>query len=385
MLLVLIIGWAIIYADRTCLYPLLSVIGEQMNLTSAQTGALTSTYFLFYVALQIPSGIIGDRAGLRKVLIIMFAVAAFGMLGLGLFGKTYLLLLVFVALHGIGAGGFYPTAYGTILQVITPEKRGFSAGMLGVGMASGLLLGMVVSGPIYEAMNNFRAPFIVLSVPTFLVIVLFYLKMPDIRGCTQFSWQQYRKILMDKDLWLINFVTFTALYGFWVAVTWGPTFLKAERGFSLLQSGLYPGLVAITAVPAGVLWGRVSDRFGRKRLAALILPFSALSLFTLTKVSSPAAVIIVFLVFGFTANSAFAPIMVSWLGDLLDKRYPGYIGAVAGIHNCAIMTSAIIAPIISGFLRDETGSLISAIIFSSLLMLAGTVVIKFIPEKIMGK
>ena len=76
MLLVLIIGWAIIYADRTCLYPLLSVIGEQMNLTSAQTGALTSTYFLFYVALQIPSGIIGDRAGLRKVLIIMFTVAA---------------------------------------------------------------------------------------------------------------------------------------------------------------------------------------------------------------------------------------------------------------------------------------------------------------------
>ena len=76
MLLVLIIGWAIIYADSTCLYPLLSVIGEQMNLTSAQTGALTSTYFLFYVALQIPSGIIGDRAGLRKVLIIMFTVAA---------------------------------------------------------------------------------------------------------------------------------------------------------------------------------------------------------------------------------------------------------------------------------------------------------------------
>lgn len=382
MLFVLIIGWAIIYADRTSMYPLLSVIGEQMNLSSAQTGALTSTYFLFYVALQIPSGIIGDRVGLRKVLMVMYGLTALGVLGLGLFGKTYFLFLLFIALHGIGAGGYYPTAYGTLLQVVKPEKRGFSAGMLGVGMSVGLLLGMVISGPIYEAMNSYRAPFIILSIPTFLVIILFYFKMPDIRGSSQISWQQYRKILTDKDLWLINFTTFTALYGFWVAVTWGPTFLKVERGFSLLQSGLYPGLVAITALPAGVLWGKVSDRLGRKKLAAIILPFSALSLFMLTRVSSPTAVILVFLCFGLTANSAFAPIMVSWLGDLLDKRYPGNIGAVAGIHNCAIVMSAVIAPIVSGFLRDYTGSLISAIIFSSLLMLVGTAVIKFIPEKI---
>lgn len=380
MLLVLVIGWAIIYADRTCLYPLLSVIGEQMSLTSAQTGALTSTYFLFYVLMQVPSGIMGDRWGLRKVLMVMFFIAAFGMMGLGLFGKTYFLLLLFTALHGFGAGGFYPAAYGTILQVVEPERRGFSSSLLGMGMAFGLLTGMVVSGPIFEAIGSFRAPFIVMSIPTFLVIILFYLKMPNVRGASQPSLQQYKKILADKDLWLINFATFAALYGFWVAVTWGPTFLSVERGFSLLQSGLYTGLVALTAVPAGIFWGRVSDRVGRKKVAMLVLPFSAISLYMLTKVTSPVGVIIVFMVYGLSANSAFAPVMVAWIGDLLNKRYPGYIGAVAGIHNSAIMSSAIVAPLISGFLRDYTGSLISAISFGVFLMLIGTIVLKFIPE-----
>ncbi|PKM89777.1 MAG: hypothetical protein CVU87_04440, partial [Firmicutes bacterium HGW-Firmicutes-12] len=275
MLFVLILGWAIIYADRTCLYPLLSVIGDEMSLSSAQTGALTSAYFLFYVLMQIPSGIMGDRLGMRKVLMVMFSIAAFGMLGLGVFGKTYILLLIFASLHGLGAGGFYPAAYGTILQVTKPERLGFSSGLLGVGMALGLLTGMVVSGPIYEAMGSFRAPFIVMSIPTFLIIILFYFKMPNVRGEGRPSLQQYRKIIMDKDLWLINFATFTAIYGFWVAVTWGPTFLKVERGFSLLEAGLYTGLVAITAVPAGVFWGKLSDKVGRKKLAMILLPCSA--------------------------------------------------------------------------------------------------------------
>ena len=380
LLVVLVLGWAIIYADRTCLYPLLSVIGEELSLTSAQTGALTSVYFLFYVLMQIPSGIMGDRIGLRRVLMFMFFVAALGMLGLGIYGKTYLILLIFTALHGFGAGGFYPSAYGTLLQVVEPARRGFSFSLLGIGMAIGLLTGLMVSGPVYESMGSFRAPFILMSIPTFLAIILFYFKMPNIRGASEPSWNEYKKILLDKDMWLINFVTFTALYGFWVAVTWGPTFLKVERGFSLLQSGLYTGLVALSAVPAGILWGRISDKVGRKKITIVLLPLSALSLFLMTRVTSTSGVIAAFLIYGTTANSAFAPLMLAWLGDLLNKRYPGYIGAITGIHNCAIMTSAIVAPVISGLLRDYTGSLISAIIFGCLLMLVGTVVMSLIPQ-----
>lgn len=380
MLFVLILGWAILYADRTCLYPLLSVIGEDLALTSAQTGALTSAYFLFYVLMQIPTGFVGDRVGLKKVLMVMFFIAACGMLGLGLCGKTYFLLLLFVSLHGFGAGGFYPPAFGTVLQVVEPARRGISTALMGVGMACGLLAGMAISGPVYEYMNDFRAPFILMSIPTFLVIGLYYLKMPNIRGAGQPSLQEYKKILKDKDLWRINFVMFTALYGFWVAMTWGPTFLAVEKGFSLLQSGFYTGLVAISAIPAGIFWGKMSDKWGRKRLALLILPCSALSLFMLTQVMSPAGVIIVFLVYGMTANSALCPVIVSWLADLLNDRYPGYMGVVTGVHNSSIMISAIVAPVVSGFLRDSLGSLAPAIFFGCLLMLMGTLVTLAVPE-----
>lgn len=378
MLAVLALGWALIYADRTCLYPLLSVISGELSLTSAQAGSLTSAYFVLYVLLQIPAGIAGDRWGLKKVLMVMFAVAALGLLGLGLWGSTYGALLFFAGIHGFGAGGYYPAAYGTMLQVVEPGRRGFSSAVIGMGMAVGLLLGLAVSGPVYEMMGSYRMPFLIMSVPTFGVLFFFYYFMPNIKSATRITWREYKPVLMDRDLWLINLATFTALYGFWVAVSWGPTFLKIERSFSLGQAGLYTGLVAITALPAGLVWGRLSDRYGRKLVALCILPLASVSLYLLSLVTGAKAIITTLLFFGLFSNSAITPVMVAWTTDIVTRRYPGCLGAAVGIFNCTIMTSAIIAPIVSGYLRDTTGSLAPALIAGSLVMLAGTLLLLLI-------
>lgn len=380
MLMALVLGWAIIYADRTCLYPLLSVISEELSLTSTQAGTLTSAYFMVYVLTQVPAGIVGDRIGLKRVLMAMFAVAACGMLGLGLYGSGYFTLLIFAGLHGLGAGAFYPTAFGTMLQVAEPARRGFSSAVVGIGMALGLLLGLAASGPIYEALNSYRAPFIILSIPTFALIIYFYFALPNIKGTRQPSWREYKAILTDKDIWLIILAAFTSLYGFWVAITWGPTFLKMERSFSLGQAGFYTGLVAITAIPAGLFWGKMSDRYGRKIIALIVLPLTSIVLYCLSLVTSPAAIIGVLLFYGMLSNSAFIPVMLAWLTDVVSSRYPGYMGAALGIFNCAIMTSAIVAPPVSGYLRDRTGSLVSAILAGSLIVLAGTVLVFFLPD-----
>ena len=69
------LGWAIIYADRTALFPLLPVIGGEMGLSAVQAGAIASAYFLAYVVVQPFVGVIGDRLGLKRVLVAMVLVA----------------------------------------------------------------------------------------------------------------------------------------------------------------------------------------------------------------------------------------------------------------------------------------------------------------------
>ena len=381
MLKALTLGWAIIYADRTCLYPLLVVIAANLELTSVQLGTLSSIYFLFYVFMQIPAGLLGDKYGLKTVLLGMYCIAAIGLLGLGILGTSYSLLIFFAALHGLGAGAYYPTAYGTVLQVVAPEQRGVSSAIIGVGMALGLMMGLTMSGPVYEALGSYRAPFIILSIPTFLMLVAFRRTLPNIRGTVSPGWKDYKKVLFDKDLLLINLGTLMALYGFWVLITWGPYFLKVERNFSLGQAGFYTGLTAISAVPAGLVWGKLSDRYGRQRLALLTLPVGAIALLWLSQAREPLAIVVGLLVFGAFSNSAFSPIMVAWTGDIVAARYPGMMGAAVGVYNSVIMLAAILAPTISGMIKDMAGSLSVAFLLGSTVMAAGMVFLIFIHQK----
>ncbi len=379
MLIALMLGWLVLYADRTCLYPLLAVIANDLSLTSTQAGSLTSAYFITYVSMQIPAGVIGDRIGLKKVMMTMFFFAGLGMLGLGLLGNTYFLLLSFSALSGIGAGAYYPTCFGTLFQVVSPHKRAISSAIISIGMAGGMFVGMTMSGPVYEHLGNFRAPFLILSIPTFAMIAGVKMLVPDVQKNTSPSLNDYVQLFRDKDIWKVIFSSFASIYGFWVAMTWGPTFLQVERGLSLSQAGLFTGLVAITSIPAGLFLGRLSDRTNRKVVSAVIYPLSALVIFGLTRVTTFHGIIICLMLYGMMSNSAIIPVMASWLGDIVSAKHPGKMGAATGFYNCIIMSSAIIAPLVSGFLRDITNSLVPAFIAASCIIFAGTFVIIVTP------
>lgn len=385
VIIALMLGWAVLYSDRTCLYPLLSVIADNLSLTSAQAGSLTSAYFLTYVIMQIPAGLAGDRWGLKKVMIAMFIIAGLGMLGLGTMGNSYYLLLLFSALSGMGAGAYYPTCFGTLFQVVSPSRRAFSAATIGIGMAMGMLIGMTMSGPVYNLLGSYKAPFLILSIPTFAMIFIFSRYLPSIKDPDTPALRDYLALFRDKDLWKINFATFTSLYGFWVAMTWGPTFLKAERGFSLSQAGLFTGLVAITAIPAGLFWGRLSDRTNRRIVAATVFPISAVMIFLLSRVSSFTGIIVILLIYGMLSNSSIISVMVAWMGDIVSIRYPGKMGAASGFFNCTVMSSAIIAPLISGYLRDMTDSLVPAFWAASAIIIVGTLVTLITPLPVKGK
>jgi len=379
MLLLLSSGWMLVYANRTVLYPLLSIIAIDYSLSSADVGFLTGSYFITYLLLQVPAGILGDRFGMKRVMVWTYAAAAIGAIGMGLVVGNYSAMLFFIALHGLGAGGFYPASFGMMMKKVEPQRRAFSSSLIGIGMAIGLLIGMSASGWLYEIYRDIRVPLLIMALPSLLMWLLFYRYLEETPCASSPSWSQYRAILLDMELWRINITTFTALYGFWVAVTWGPTFLKVERGFSLGAAGFFTGLIAVSAIPASIFWGRLADRVGRKKVGAFVLPASAVALFLLSVLENHTALIGVLILFGMLSNTAFVPSMLAWSADIVEKRHPGLTGASVGIFNGSIMLSAVVAPVVSGFLRDLTGSLAPAIVAASLLMLGGTLLLLTIP------
>src|SRR2546428_12062394 len=100
--LLLIFAWAANFVVRIGFSALLpSIIGE-LHLSYTRAGLLASAFFYAYVIMQIPSGLLGDRFGRRRILVLGLLGGA---LAAGLPGLAGSLVAPFAA-PGV-AGGFH--------------------------------------------------------------------------------------------------------------------------------------------------------------------------------------------------------------------------------------------------------------------------------------
>ncbi|NLK00064.1 MAG: MFS transporter [Clostridia bacterium] len=269
-------------------------------------------------------------------------------------------------------------------MTVPKNMRGFSSAIINSGMAIGLAIGLGVAGPVYLFFNNWRAPFLSLAIPTMLVALIYQAVMRDARPAEKVT-VPWSEILGNKNLMLLNVAIFCSQYGFWTVLTWGPTFFMAERGLSLTVSGLYTAIVAVTAIPAGIWFGRNSDRFGRKKLALIILPLTALTVAAMGYVMSLPMLVAALIAYGIVGKFSFDPVSVSWVGDHVARTNPEAMGTAIAVFNMSGMLSSIAAPVVVGWIRDITGSFVGGFYLGAVILLIGMVVVAFIDETVEEK
>lgn len=101
------------------LFPLLRV---EFGLTNTQLGVLVSVISLGML-LQIPVGELVDRIGAKRVFVAGVAITSSSILLAGT-ATSYLTLLTFATLSGIGQSAFHPTDYPLLKAVSDPEQKG---------------------------------------------------------------------------------------------------------------------------------------------------------------------------------------------------------------------------------------------------------------------
>jgi MFS family permease len=349
-------GWAVIYADRTVLYPLLTIIAREFHLSGLQTGWISGTYFTLYVAGMLPAGLLAERLGLKRVLVFFSILTAAGVVGFGLAAVSYPALLAVAGLHGLGAGAYYTMAYSITIHSVPGTLRGLASGVINGGMSLGLVAGLALAGPFYQATGSWRMPFLLLAVPTILVSLLFHLQVREVPLRVRRSVPLWG-LLQDPTLLCMNLSGFCVLYGWWVLLTWGPVFFQTERGVSLTMSGMYTLVIAITAIPSGLVLGRLSDRIGRKRIVLTLLPLMALALVAVAQVHSRAGMLAVLLAYGLVGKLVWDPLGIAWLGDYISRRRPEAVGAAVAMFSFTSVISAVVGPPLTGWIKDQTGSL----------------------------
>lgn len=243
------VGYYLSYFLRNANAVIAPVLSNELALSPADLGLLTSTYLLAFGAFQIPLGILLDRYGPRRVEAGLLLIAAAGA-ALFAFGRDLTELTLARGLIGLGVSACLMAAFKGFTQWFPPEKQ---ASLTGAIMAAGGLGALTASVPLEMTLPllGWRGAFIALAVAALAAAAFIFFSLPERKAETQADTlrEQLRSIVeifSDRRFWrfapqMALFPgAFMALQGLW-AVPWLMNVSGATRAVAaehLLAMGL---------------------------------------------------------------------------------------------------------------------------------------------------
>lgn len=383
------LGWVVIWIYRSILSPVYAEIqGTIGTQTNAAMGLIASCYFFGYTALQIPSGFLVDRFGQKRVLIPGFAIFAAGAASI-VFAKTLGMVYVGSVLAGVGCGTYYGAAFSLTAQHIPPEKKGIGTAVVNSGSAIGMILGMTGSSFVVKTLH---LPWqVMVGVSAVLIVVLvgwFCLAIRDNYDEKQNAQKEKaanremkksvsgggegKNSLLSPGMVSCYILYFTTCYAYYLIVTWLPKFLEDERGITGGLIGIIVSMISVTAVPGALYFARMSDKKRNKKALIVIgLESAAFVLVALSMlVPNAGTLAAVLLLYGFLGKMAVDPVLISFVSDKADPRN---VATTLGVFNFFGMSSSIVAPALTGFIIDKTGSGEMGFYIGAALLFGGTI------------
>lgn len=306
------------------------------------------------------AGILSDRIGrvlTLQLTVLWFAFFTF-LCGLA---QNYEQLLVARTLMGFGFGGEWTAGAVLIGEVIKARDRGKAVGLVQSGWAIGWGLTAILYSLMFSLLppeEAWRALFMLGLLPALFVLVVRRLvKEPAIyrearqrnQGADKVSFYEIFAPGMLSITLRASLLTTGALGGYYAITAWLPTFLKTERGLTVLGTSGYLAMVILGSYVGYVVSAFLTDLIGRKNFVLFAVgSFTVVLLYTQLPVSNGAMLWLGFPL-GFFASGIF-----SGMGSFLTELFPTRIrGSGQGFCYNAGRAIAALFPMLIGMLGQK--------------------------------
>ncbi|MFF4779334.1 MFS transporter [Microtetraspora fusca] len=349
--------WVIDYVDRVMMAVALPFIGEDFALTKTEQGWLITAFSLVYLLCQIPGGILADRFGARRQLMVSLLLwSVFTALTGIAWGLAS--LLVIRALFGVGQGLFPGASFKAIAERTTPAVRATAAGAMLASNQLGAGVAPLIVAPLILALG-WRHTFWVTAAAGVAIGVLLWKLLPRALP----AHLNGSDIVHDKGLGLGTVMRSPSVWKFaalfcatnmlgYGLITWVPSYLLEERGISLINTGVMsaiPGLVMCATVFLG---GWLFDRFFHDRARLYVIPLllvTAVLLVLMLMADSAVG----FTVYQTLAMGVAGLSSMGILGMPVRALPPAVIGSGMSVVNVGGQIAGVLAPVLMGFLVDK--------------------------------
>ncbi|MHA1907563.1 MAG: MFS transporter [Candidatus Thorarchaeota archaeon] len=360
----------------------------ELNATALDLGMLAASFALTRIVLAGPLGGLSDKVGRRPVML----VALLGFAGANViyaFAPNVIVMIAARSLEGAVSAGFYPAANAYVSDVTTIENRGTAMGYLSMGSMVGFIVGPTIGGILADLMGV-RMPFIIAAIATLGTVVAVYILVHETDGVVKKRETLQKEKPPVLDVLRTNTKAYTALSISMFANMFALGILEVaftldaviRFGISPTEIGVFFGIMGIVTVFGNIIFGKASDRVGRKWLIVIGSLVGAVSLYIFMTATDTTGFYFGGIVLGIGLSMR-GPTIQAMTADLTDESA---YGSVMGLMGAVSNSAYVVGPLLAGGLYDQTGNGTTALGVAVVMSIAGAIVASIgLPRTIVRK
>ena len=393
-----LLGFGILvnYFDRVNLSVSQDALHAAFGISTVTFGYLLSAYSWSYAALQLPSGLILDRFGVKlvgRISTLLWSVASFGAaISSGLTGFLGARLLL-----GVGEAPTFPANAKAVGYWFPAEERSLATAVFDSMAKFSSAIGVPAIGLVMLRFG-WRWSFAATGIISFFYFILFYVFYRNPSEDEHLSETEREFIhdggaqpedreraakgaplgylLSQKKVWglVLGFAAYN--YTFYLLLTWLPSYLSSAHHIDLFHSAMYTSVPWLFATFTDILMGgwlvdkliqRGNDSSFVRRAILIGGTTFGLGVFGAAYAQTTVGAI-VWISVSIGGLSAASP--VGWsIPSLIAPRES--VGTLSGILNFGNQLSAIAAPIVTGYVAQTTHSFFWAFGVAAIFLVVG--------------
>ncbi len=408
---ILMVSYIFAYLDRINVGIAKLQMSSDLAFSETVYGLGAGIFFIGFFCFQIPSNIVLQKFGARRLLaalLVCWAVIA----PLTALVSTPFQFYAVRFMLGLTESGFYP---GVILYLsfwFPSYRRGKMFALFAVAVPLSGLLGGPISGWIMEHFHNMHGLagwkwlFILQGSPSFLVGLVVLMLLPDrindakwlsadekaIMGArvqedavddTTSEQANLGTVLRNGKLWLLTLIYFCLIAGFYTVSFWLPTLVRNAGVKDVFTVGMLTAIPYAAAIFTMIVASRSADKHRERRWhLAVIAVMSGVGMV----ISALYADNLWIAMFGLTLGTAGGLSTLPLFWSLPTAFLSGTMAAVGiALINSIGNLAGFVAPYLMGILSDLTHSTLTGMLIISCTLFVGAATIFLIPGRIVNR
>ena len=377
------IGAILAFASRTNISAALAYKGfvQDFHLDDIGRGLLNSAFFWSYAALQIPMGWLVDRYGVKIPYAISFVVWCLASAATGV-SHSLSQLTASRIITGAGEAIVVPASYRWMRQNFKEGQMGLAIGIYMIGTKIGPAIGAPLAVALI-GMYNWRPMFLLIGLGGLVWLVPWLLMVR--KDIPQSKERKKRAaaipvsaLLSSPVVWGTIVINFCYNYFVFYCMTWMPAYLVERRHLSLNKMGAFQFFsfmgVALVGVASGWTADQLIKRGGSPVLVRKSFVIAGFAIAATELFGANATSLNVALFWSLISLSGIGLATANHLALCRMTLIPaGAAGMVTGIQTVSVALAGIVAPLISGWLLQKTGSYTAPMQVINLFLVLGLV------------